>query len=88
MWAPLIANIFQLTATIISTCVLSRYGRKKPTLIGNFVICILNFIMAALFLANAITQNVDLVYAAAAFIILFMITYSLSIGPVVWPYVP
>ena len=30
----------------------------------------------------------NVVYAAAAFIILFMIGYALSIGPVVWPYVP
>lgn len=88
LYAPLVANLFQLAATCVSTCVLSKYGRKKPTLIGNFTICLLNFIMAALFLANAITGQVNLIYAAAAFIILYMITYALSIGPVVWPYVP
>lgn len=88
LYSPLIANICQLIATCISTCILSRYGRKMPTIIGNLSLAIINFIIAALFLANAITQNVDVVYAASAFVILFMIGYALSIGPVVWPYVP
>lgn len=56
LYAPFVANLFQLAATCVSTCILGKYGRKKPTLVGNFVICLLNFIMAALFLANAITN--------------------------------
>lgn len=88
LYTPLIANVCQLVATCCATCVLSRFGRRLPTIIGNASLSALNLIIAILFLVNAVTQNVNVVYAAAAFIILFMIGYALSIGPVVWPYVP
>lgn len=88
LYSPLIANIAQLIATCVSTCVLSRFGRKKPTLVGNISLSINNFILAALFLANVFNNSLSLIYAAFAFIILFEIIYALSIGPVVWPYVP
>lgn len=44
--------------------------------------------MAALFLANIITKDVGLIYGSFALIIIFEIVYALSVGPVVWPYVP
>lgn len=88
LYSPLIANIAQLIATCVSTCVLSRFGRKKPTLVGNIVLSVNNFILAGLFLANVFNNSLSLIYAAFAFIIIFEIIYALSIGPVVWPYVP
>lgn len=88
LYSPLIANVCQLIATCFATCVLSKFGRRVPTLVGNGIISALNLIIAILFLVNAITKDVGVVYASAAFIILFMIVYALSIGPVVWPYVP
>lgn len=57
LYSPLIANIAQLIATCISACVLSRFGRKKPTLVGNFSLSINNFILAGLFLANVFHQS-------------------------------
>jgi hypothetical protein len=84
----LVANIFQFIATCSSACVLSKYGRKNPTLVGEVALSIINFTIGALFLANIITGNTGCLYAAAVFIIFFMIAYSLSLGPVVWPLVP
>lgn len=88
LYSPLIANGAQLIVTCVAAFILSRFGRKKPTLIGNFSLSIINFILAILFLVNYKTGSVEVIYAAFAFIILFMIGYALSIGPVVWPYVP
>jgi SP family sugar:H+ symporter-like MFS transporter len=34
LYTPLVANIVQLAAVFFSVPVLSRYGRKNPTLIG------------------------------------------------------
>lgn len=50
----LVSNIVQLIATCISSPILYKFGRKNPTLAGNLGLCILNFIIAGLFLANAI----------------------------------
>ena len=88
LYTPLVANIFQFIATCSSACVLSKYGRKNPTLVGEVALSIINFTIGALFLASFINGNTGFLYAAAVFIIFFMIAYSLSLGPVVWPLVP
>lgn len=55
LYSPLIANVCQLIATCCATCVLSRFGRRLPTIIGNLSLSVLNFIIAILFLVNAVT---------------------------------
>ena len=44
--------------------------------------------LAGLFLGHTYNPTESLIYTSFAFILLFMIAYALSIGPVVWPYVP
>lgn len=78
----------QFTATCCSMWVLSRFGRRAPTIIGNLALSIITFTLGILFVINVSTHAIGLIYAAFVMINLFMVTYSLSLGPVVWPYVP
>lgn len=64
LYSPLIANGAQLIVTCVAAFILSRFGRKKPTLIGNFSLSIINFILAILFLVNYKTGSVEVIYAA------------------------
>lgn len=88
VWASLISNIVQFAATCCSIYILSRFGRRLPTITGNMALSIINFILAILFVINSKTHGIGLIYAAFVFINLFMVAYAISLGPVVWPYVP
>lgn len=90
LYAPLIANIAQLIATVLCVFILNKFGRKLPLLGGNLILTIINLIMAALFLAEFHKEEgtgESIIWGAFAMVILFEIIYSFSIGPIVWPYV-
>ncbi len=88
MYAPLLANIVQLIATAFSVLMLAYFGRRTLMLVGNFTLAIFDLIIGALFLILYINNWTSAVYIALGFIMLFMISYGLTIGPVVWLYVP
>lgn len=89
LYAPLIANAAQLLATVLCVLVLNKFGRRLPLLAGNFLLTIINLIMAALFLSEFLKEggSQSIIYGAFAMVILFEVVYSFSIGPIVWPYV-
>lgn len=87
-YTPLIANIIQLIATLCSIPALTKVGRKPLILIGNLTLGIFDLVMGIMFLLNLLTSQKAYVYVSLAFILLFMISYGVTIGPIVWLYVP
>lgn len=88
LFIPLISNIVQLIASFFSSAIVARFGRRSITIFGNLSMSIILIIIAVLFLISDQTKDVGLIYMAVAFIIIFMIGYTTTIGPVVWLYVP
>lgn len=93
LYIPLISNIVQLIASFFSSAIVARYGRKPITVFGNISLSLCLIIIATLFVVSDHSKGdpmreSGLIYAAVAFIILFMIGYTTTIGPVVWLYVP
>lgn len=88
LYAPLLANIIQLIATVTSICALAYFGRRSLILFGNFSLAVFDLIIGAMFLVLFLNNWQPAVDIALAFIMLFMISYGVTIGPVVWLYVP
>lgn len=88
LYAPLIANIIQLIATFASVAALARFGRRPLLLFGNGGLALVDLIIGAMFLVLYLTGWQASVYVALGFIMVFMIIYGVTIGPVVWLYVP
>lgn len=86
LYAPLVSNIVQLIATALSVLLLVYFGRRSLMLTGNFLLALFDIVIAVMFLILPSWQPA--VYVALAFIMLFMLVYGLTIGPVVWLYVP
>jgi hypothetical protein len=88
LYAPLISNFIQLIATAFSVLALAHFGRRTLILIGNFSLAIIDIIVGILFLVLSLNNWIPSVYIALGFIMIFMISYGVTIGPVVWLYVP
>ena len=88
VYTPLIANIIQLIATLFSIPALTRVGRKPLILIGNLTLGLFDLVMGIMFLLNFLTSQITYIYVSLAFILLFMISYGVTIGPIIWLYVP
>jgi hypothetical protein len=84
----LLINIIQFIATACSILVLAHYGRRIIIIVGNFGVAACSLIIGSFFLAIYETGDKNLVFGALVFIIVFMIFYGLTIGPVVWFYIP
>lgn len=88
LYIPLIANIVQLIASFFSSPIVAKFGRKSITCFGNIALSLNLIVIGILFVIGDSSHNDSCIYAAVAFIILFMIGYTTTIGPVVWLYVP
>jgi hypothetical protein len=67
---------------------LTYFGRRTLMLAGNLSLAIFDLIIGVMFLILYLNNWTPAVYIALVFIMLFMISYGLTIGPVVWLYVP
>lgn len=88
LYAPLLSNIIQLIATMGSIVLLTHFGRRSIMLAGNLSLAIIDLIIGGMFLILVFSEEKAPVYIALVFIMLFMVSYGLTIGPVVWLYVP
>ena len=50
LYAPLVSNIVQLIATVLSVLLLAYFGRRFLLLSGNFVLGIFDIVIAVMFL--------------------------------------
>ena len=85
LYAPVIINVVQLIATSFAVFALTKWGRRPLILIGNFSLGIIDLLIGILFIFSDWTPAIDIVMIL---ITLFMISYGITIGPVVWLYVP
>jgi MFS transporter, SP family, arabinose:H+ symporter len=82
---PLIINAVQLFATIGTVFLLTKVGRRPLTLFGNLGLAIVDIAIGILFVFSDWGPSGMFVFAL---LIVYMIIYGISLGPVVWLYVP
>lgn len=82
---PLIINSVQLVATIGAVFVLTKVGRKSLTLFGNLGLAVTDIAIGILFIFDGWAPSGMFVFAL---LMIYMIIYGISLGPVVWLYVP
>lgn len=84
-YTPIILNVVQVIATLCTVFVLTRVGRKPMVLFGNLGLAIIDIIIGILFVFEKWSGSG---YFVLAMLIVYMIIYGISLGPVVWLYVP
>lgn len=83
----LIANVVQFIATSFSTLLLASFGRRPIILVGNIIVGILTLIIGVVFLL--LFQGWQPGFGLGmGLIMLFNVVYGLTLGPIVWLYVP
>jgi hypothetical protein len=84
-YVSIIINCVQLVATLSAALALAHFGRKALTLFGNLGLGVIDILLAVLFLFPDWAPSGILILVL---LILYMIVYGVSLGPVVWLYVP
>lgn len=82
---PIIINAVQIVATLGTVYVLTRVGRKPLTLYGNLALAIVDILIGILFVFDNWAPSGMIVFVL---LMVYMIVYGISLGPVVWLYVP
>ncbi len=82
---PIIINAVQIFATLGTVFVLTRVGRKPLTLFGNLALAITDILIGILFVFDNWAPSGMIVFVL---LMIYMIIYGISLGPVVWLYVP
>lgn len=88
LYTPLITNLIIFIAVGCSFYIISKFGRRPLLLLGNLALTIICFILGAMFYALANNGNNNIATGAMVFIVLFMFIYGITVGPIVWLYVP
>jgi MFS transporter, SP family, arabinose:H+ symporter len=84
-YVPLIINSVQLLATIVTVALLAGLGRKPLILLGNLSLAFIDIALGVLFLFKDWAPGG---YIILTLLILYMAVYGLSLGPIIWLYVP
>jgi hypothetical protein len=88
LYTPLIATFVQMVAAYTSTAALAYFNRRTLILFGNFSLGIIDVLIGVLFLIVATTGWNQAIYIIIALIIIYMFVFGMTIGPIVWLYVP
>jgi hypothetical protein len=83
-YIPIIINVVQLIATLCTIFVLTKFGRRPLVLFGNLALGIIDIVIGILFVVTWSGSGIFVL----VMLILYMIVYGISLGPVVWLYVP
>jgi SP family arabinose:H+ symporter-like MFS transporter len=86
IYLPLIVNFVQLIGNSLAIYLLGKIGRKTVTLIGNGCLGIINLSLAILFIY--IDDSTAVIVVITVLLTLYMFIFGLTLGPVVWLYVP
>ena len=84
-YIPIIIVFIQLLATMCTIAVLTRFGRKPLTLFGNLGLALTDIIIGVFFVFQSWEPSGYIIFGL---LIIYMIIYGISLGPVVWLYVP
>lgn len=77
-----------MLATALSFLIITKIGRKPLILSGNILLTIICFIVGGIFYNIYLTNNNYLIIIPLIFICIFMLIYGMTIGPIIWLYVP
>ena len=76
----MLVNIFSVLATIYSASIIEKYGRKKLMIIGWGLLC-----LSLLIITTSLHFDFSLVLIILA-VCLFIISYGLAAGPIIYVY--
>jgi len=84
-YVSLVINFIQLLATLSAVFVLAKHGRKITTLMGNLLLGIIDILIGILFVFQSWQPSGYFIFVLLIF---YNIVYGVTLGPVVWLYVP
>ncbi|CAM5999325.1 unnamed protein product [Sphagnum balticum] len=87
IYLPLIVNAAQLVGNSTAVYLLSKLGRRTIALLGNGIVGAINLIIGLLFLFIN-TNTSAIIIAVTVFLIIYMLIFGLTLGPITWLYVP
>lgn len=82
MYGTVLIGLFNVIATILAISIVDRFGRKKLLIFGFTVMAISIGLLAYLLSFDAHTLFIQ--YASVAFLLIFIIGFAVSAGPVMW----
>lgn len=83
-YTPIVITLAQLLGTFLSIIVLKRYEFKKSIIIGGFALTFWLCLLGILFFFMDWSASIYLSFVVLCF---YMITFGLTFGTVVWPYI-
>lgn len=86
LYLPLIVNSVQFVGNFSAVFLLKYVGRKTITLIGNGGLFVIDLIIGVLFIF--VDDGMGIIIAATVFLIIYMLLFGLTLGPITWLYVP
>lgn len=87
-YAALIANIVQIIGTFLSALVIHKSGRRSIILFGSLALAIIDILIAASFYALDKLGWVHGFSVCMILIVIFNLIFGLTLGPIVWLYIP
>lgn len=82
MYGTVLIGLFNVIATILAISIVDRFGRKRLLIFGFTVMAISIGLLAYLLSFDAHTLFIQ--YASVAFLLIFIIGFAVSAGPVMW----
>lgn len=86
LYLPLIVNSVQLVGNYSAVFLLRSMGRRTVALLGNGGVGLIDLTIAVLFLF--IGEGWSIVIGVTVALILYMLLFGLTLGPITWLYVP
>lgn len=83
MWGTVVIGLTNVLATFIAIAFVDRLGRK-PIMYAGFVVMGLSLLTVGALFHTGIDQNQSIGYAAAFALLVFIIGFAMSAGPIIW----
>lgn len=83
-YTPIIITLAQLLGTFMSIAVLKRYELRQSIIVGGYSLSFWLMILGILFYFKDWSASV---YMSLVMLCFYMITFGLTFGTVVWPYI-
>jgi len=83
MWGTVVVGLTNVLATFIAIAFVDRLGRK-PIMYAGFVVMGLSLLAVGAIFHSGIGQSPGLGYWAAGALLLFIIGFAMSAGPIIW----
>jgi len=83
MWGTVLVGVTNVLATFIAIALVDRLGRK-PIMYAGFVVMGLALVTVGCFFKSDIEHNPSLGYPAIGALLLFIVGFAMSAGPIIW----